>query len=1173
MFLFIKGWSILMVDGETRDYMKKKMKWRKLALALALAVSCMPQSMKAQEVVEQKKALPFEITNIGVSFNTVKAKEAVTYTIDVQSEKPMSSRITIHLTAPITKKEKGVTMKYDGNGRYTGIFQTSEDEEDGIWMVDRIDAGLENGDRILIYNTVDLPSYAVYAYDFSPLDVTVTDSTGADITRPELHGISVLTKEVYPGSAIKYQFDASDDMSGIKRISITLHSPSGKALRKNVEYSQDQTVYELTIPTDSDLEEGNWTIYSVALWDYKMNFVNYINQPLLSSSYENMRYLDMSAQGFQVVPDPDVAQGLSNVFYITDSKTVNDYVYDGDLYVGENAFLTMKNVHVTGNVYVLGVLRSQGIQVDGTVFCKMSTTGYNNTQGTFMWSGTNSIHSVQATNRPVAVVPVRIDQTLTASRNGDVALKGVSLPYITIAVEGKEMQTDYRGRFDAGIVNIGEKDTVNITWKLPFGMPAENNIAVERETPVSLHMLTPPDKLEYITGEKVSLKGMRIEAVYADGSKRETTAYRVENTALTAGNHSITVSYHGAKTSFQVTVKDIPVTSLKLNKQSATLHPDESAALQADIQPANATDKSIAWKSSNSAVASVDEKGRVTALKSGTAVISAVMKNGLRAECKVTVKIAVDYVQLDSTYKDVYVTQTGQLNATVYPEDATNKKVKWRSTNTSVVRVDQTGHYKALKSGFAYIYATSEDNEHIERFCEINVNVPPVEVNIQESSLNLKRGQSYQLNYTAYSPTGVDVAFKWESVDPKIASVNQKGVITALREGVISITLNSSYNNGGDMVLVTVTNPVSALKMNKASANMTKGSYLQLSASISPSDASNKGLTWTSSNKNILTVSSSGKVYAKGFGTATITAQAKDGSKVKAASRIFSGYGISYVLNGGSNHKSNVSVYYNQAVKLYNPTRSGYSFKGWYSDSKYKTRVTSYKKGTKGNKKLYAKWSKNTYRITYKLNGGKNTKSNPSTYSVTSSISLKNPSRKGYSFKGWYSDSKYKNKVTSIKKRTGNLTLYAKWSATSYRITYKLNGGKNTKSNPSTYAVTSSISLKNPSRKGYSFKGWYSDSRYRTRIKTIKKGTTGNKTLYAKWSKNSYRITYKLNGGKNTKSNPAKYSITSSVKLKNPSRKGYRFTGWYTDAACKKKVTAIKKGTTGNKTFYAGWRK
>lgn len=1162
-----------MVDGETRDYMNKKMKWRKLALALVLAVSCMPQNMKAQENVEQKETLPFEITDIGVSSNTVKAKEAVTYTIDVQSEKPMSARITIHLSAPITKKEKAVTMKYDGNGRYTGIFQTSEDEEDGIWRVDRIDAGLENEDRILVYNTVDLPSYAVYAYDFSPLDVTVTDSSGADITRPELHGISVLTKEVYPGSAIKYQFDASDDMSGIESISITLHSPSGKALRSNAKYSQDQKVYELTIPTDSDLEEGNWTVYSVALWDYKMNFVNYINQPSGSSSYENIRYLDMSAQGFQVVPDPDVAQGLSNVFYMTDSKTVNDHVYDGDLYIGENAFLTMKNVHVTGNIYVLGVLRSTNIKVDGTVFCRMSTTGYNNTQGTFMWSGTNSIHSIQATDRPVAVVPVRIDQTLTASRNGDVALKGVSLPNITLAVEGKDVQTDYRGRFDAGIVNIGEKDTANITWKLPYGIPAEHNIAVEREAPVSLHMLCPPDKLEYTTGEKLSLKGMRIEAEYADGDKKETTAYKVENTTLTAGNHEITVSYHGAKTSFQVTVTDIPASSLKLNQQSAILRPNESVTLQADVQPANATDKSVAWKSSNSAVATVDEKGRVTALKNGTAVISAVMKNGLRAECKITVKIAVDYIELDSTIHTVYVTNTGDVKATVYPQNATNQKVIWHSSDTSVVTVDQNGHYKALKPGFAYIYATSEDNANIERFCEINVNIPPVEASIQEAALNLKKGQSYQLNYSAYSPAGVNVAFQWTSNNPDIASVNQKGVITAHKAGVTSVSLNSPYYNGSDVVYVTVTNPVSALSMNKASANMTKGSYLQLSASVSPSDASNKSLTWTSSNNAILTVSSSGKVYAKGFGTATITAQAKDGSKVKTTSRIFSGYGISYVLNGGSNHKSNISAYYNQTVKLYNPTRSGYSFKGWYSDSKYKTRVTSYKKGTKGNKKLYAKWSKNTYRITYKLNGGKNTKSNPSTYSVTSSISLKNPSRKGYSFKGWYSDSKYKNKVTNIKKRTGNLTLYAKWSANSYGITYKLNGGNNTKSNPSAYTINSTVSLKNPSRRGYSFKGWYSDSRYRNRVKTIKKGTTGSKTLYAKWSKNSYRITYKLNGGKNAKSNPAKYSITSSVKLKNPSRKGYRFTGWYSDSARKKKVTDIRKGTTGNKTFYAGWKK
>lgn len=1153
--------------------MKKKMRWQKLILALALAVSCMPQIMNAQADVEQKEALPFEITDIGVSSNTLKAGEAVTYTVVLKSEKPLRSFITLYVIAPVTKKEKLIYLNDDGNGQYTGIFQTSEDEEDGIWMIDRIGVGPENETSTLIYNSVNQPGYAEYAYDFSSMDVTVTDSTGADVTRPELHGVSVLTKEVYPGSSIKYHIDASDDLSGIRFIDIILHSPSGKELEIKTEYAQNQTVYELTIPTDTDLEKGDWKIYSIGLWDFKSNFVNYFNRSSGSSSFEYIRYMDMSSQGFRVVPDPDEVQGLANVFYISQNKAVNDNVYDGDLYVGENAVLTMKNVHVTGNVYVLGVLHATNIRVDGTVYCRMSTTGYNNTQGTFMWSGTNTIYSILATNHPVAVVPVRIDQTLTASRNGDVSIQGVSLPNITIAVEGKEIQTDYRGRFHAGIVNIGEKDTANITWKLPYGKPAENNVPVECETPVSLHLLCPPDKLDYITGEKLSTKGMRIEAEYADGYKKETTAYRVDDAVLTAGNHEITVNYHGAKTSFQVTVKDIPVSSLKLNQQNAVLHPNESVTLQADIQPANATDKSITWKSSNSAIASVDEKGRVTALKNGTAVITAVMKNGLRAECRITVKIAVDHIELDYTNHVLYDTDTGYVKATVYPLDATNQKVIWSSTDTSVVSVDQNGYYKTLKPGFAYIYATAADNKNIKMYCEINVIAPPVEVSILETSLNLKKGQTYQLNYTALSPVGERIAFQWYSNNPDIASVNQKGVITAHKEGVTSVTLSSPYHNGSDVVYVTVTNPVSALKMNKTSANITKGSYLQLSASVSPSDALNKNITWTSSNSNILTVNSNGKVYAKGFGTATITAQAEDGSRVKATSKIFSGYGISYVLNGGSNHKSNVSVYYNQAVKLYNPTRSGYSFKGWYSDSKFKNRITSYKKGTKGNKKLYAKWSKNTYHITYKLNGGKNTKSNPSTYTVTSSVTLKNPSRKGYSFKGWYSDSKYKNRVTSIKKRTGNLTLYAKWSANSYRITYKLNGGKNTKSNPSAFTISSTVSLKNPSRKGYSFKGWYLDSRYRTRVKTIKKGSTGNKTLYAKWSKNSYRITYKLNGGKNTKSNPTKYAVTSTIKLKNPSRKGYHFTGWYTDSACKKKITGISKGTTGNKVIYAGWRK
>lgn len=215
------------------------------------------------------------------------------------------------------------------------------------------------------------------------------------------------------------------------------------------------------------------------------------------------------------------------------------------------------------------------------------------------------------------------------------------------------------------------------------------------------------------------------------------------------------------------------------------------------------------------------------------------------------------------------------------------------------------------------------------------------------------------------------------------------------------------------------------------------------------------------------------------------------------------------------------------------------------------------------------------YKIAYNLNGGKNNAANPATFTAsTATFSLKNPTRNGYSFGGWYSESTFKTKVTSIAKGTKkNITLYAKWTKNKYTITYKLNGGTNGK-NPASYAVdTATISLKNPTRKGYTFGGWYTSSTYKTKVTSIVKGSTGNKTLYAKWTATKYKITYNLNGGKNSSNNPDTYTITAAVALKNPTKTGYTFNGWYIDSKFKKKVssTAIAKGSTGAKTFYAKW--
>lgn len=315
---------------------------------------------------------------------------------------------------------------------------------------------------------------------------------------------------------------------------------------------------------------------------------------------------------------------------------------------------------------------------------------------------------------------------------------------------------------------------------------------------------------------------------------------------------------------------------------------------------------------------------------------------------------------------------------------------------------------------------------------------------------------------------------------------------------------------------------------------------------------------------------------SKSGGTVTLYAQ---WSKVK--------YTITYNLNDGTNASSNPSAYYvNTAdITLQAATRKGYTFNGWYSDSAYTKKVTTIKKGSTGNKTLYAKWTTNKYTIKFNGNGNTNTGTKMSNISAKygKSVTLSSNAYKksGYRFKGWntkadgsgtsYQDGASVRNLTS--KSGGTVTLYAQWSKVKYTITYNLNGGKNNSNNPSSYYITTStITLQSPTRSGYSFGGWYSDSGFTKKVTTIDKGSTGNKTLYAKWSKKKYTITYKLNGGTANSANPTSYYVTTdTITLQNPTRKGYTFKGWYSDSSYTKKVITINKGSTGNKTLYARW--
>ena len=152
-------------------------------------------------------------------------------------------------------------------------------------------------------------------------------------------------------------------------------------------------------------------------------------------------------------------------------------------------------------------------------------------------------------------------------------------------------------------------------------------------------------------------------------------------------------------------------------------------------------------------------------------------------------------------------------------------------------------------------------------------------------------------------------------------------------------------------------------------------------------------------------------------------------------------YEIIYNLNGGTNNKNNPATYTieSDTVTLVTPARTAYSFAGWFTDRNFTNEITEIVAGSFGNKTVYAKWTPVVYDIIYELDGGANDENNPTTYTVeTPTIGFAAPSKTGYTFNGWYAEKDFSgDNVTELPQSSyGNVTLYAKWTANKYTITY-----------------------------------------------------------------------------------------------------------------------------------------
>ena len=280
-------------------------------------------------------------------------------------------------------------------------------------------------------------------------------------------------------------------------------------------------------------------------------------------------------------------------------------------------------------------------------------------------------------------------------------------------------------------------------------------------------------------------------------------------------DNNVTVKGYGRidEKSGNVTVEPgvkIGVTSVTLDKTDLTLDVNDTEKLTATVNPNDATNKTVTWKSDKPEIVEVDSNGNVTAKAAGTATITATA-DGKSASCKVTVNgqpatVPVQSAGLNTNKVELSVGEENKLVATVTPEAATNKEVTWASSTPEVATVDQDGKVVAQKPGNATITVTTKDGNKTAT-CEVTVKETPVAVTgvgLNTNDLKLSAGEGNQLVVTITPQHATNPKVTWKSSASEVATVDANGKVIAQAPGTATITVTTEDGQKTAACTVTV---------------------------------------------------------------------------------------------------------------------------------------------------------------------------------------------------------------------------------------------------------------------------------------------------------------------------------------------------------------------------------
>ncbi len=477
--------------------------------------------------------------------------------------------------------------------------------------------------------------------------------------------------------------------------------------------------------------------------------------------------------------------------------------------------------------------------------------------------------------------------TVTSAENEEIKKE------CTITVKAKagaeviepEIKDDGKGNYEVTIPEITPGEDTAIAIPLPGSLA--DSIKNSQSDQVSLNVKLP----ENLPNEKVEAINMPKEILEAAKEKGKDLSVAVN------GSTSYQWEFSGSELS------SAELTDINLSMQQTTadkdeeikplLNPEEEAVILAFAQQGKLPGakvtvdvSSMGFKAGdvvtvsyyNAESGKIEDQDLTCTIDENGKVTIAIAKGG-KYVLRKKVSDAVESVKLNKTSLSLNVGKSETLTATVLPENAKNKDVKWESSDDRIATVTEEGKVIARAKGTATITVSSADNETIKDTCKVTVKVPVDKVQLSKTKLVLAPQKTYTLIATSLPASANNKNVKWSSSDEKIASVSQTGKVTAKKVGTAVITVASVDSGVKATCKVTVKIPVTKVKLNKKKLTLGLKEKITLKATVSPSKATNKKVTWKSSKSSVVSVKN-GKLTAKKKGKAVIKATA-DGKTAK----------------------------------------------------------------------------------------------------------------------------------------------------------------------------------------------------------------------------------------------------------------------------------------------------